>query len=169
MGMNLGEWIALVFALLVAGGSVYGLAMFVRWFQRVSKLPLGIRPPHHTAPTPPRPVDDLDREVFARVRAQQASSPRPTPAAVRQADTQGRGVSTWAKAQKQTATTRLHQPTPPVRSEIPDHLPIKVKGYFFSRSEQAFFRVLEEALPPGYRVFPNVRLNDLFLITAAPH
>ncbi|MDV6376269.1 DUF2726 domain-containing protein [Deinococcus arenicola] len=45
---------------------------------------------------------------------------------------------------------------------------MKVKGYFFSRSEQVFFEVLEAALPPGYRVFPNVRLNDLFLITAAP-
>ncbi|MFK7604457.1 DUF2726 domain-containing protein, partial [Deinococcus sp. SM5_A1] len=38
---------------------------------------------------------------------------------------------------------------------------------FFSLSESAFFRTLEQALPPGYRAFPNVRLYDLFLIVAA--
>lgn len=53
-------------------------------------------------------------------------------------------------------------------SAVPDHLDVVVKGFFFSRSEGHFFHMLEQALPPGYRVFPNVRLNDLFLITAPP-
>ncbi|WP_240740824.1 DUF2726 domain-containing protein [Deinococcus sp. Arct2-2] len=52
---------------------------------------------------------------------------------------------------------------------IPESLPIKLKGYFFSKSELAFFQTLESALPQGFRVFPNVRLNDLFLITAPQH
>ncbi|UQN06954.1 DUF2726 domain-containing protein [Deinococcus sp. QL22] len=52
---------------------------------------------------------------------------------------------------------------------IPESLPIKLKGYFFSKSELAFFQTLEGALPQGFRVFANVRLNDLFLITAPPH
>ncbi|MFB9993113.1 DUF2726 domain-containing protein [Deinococcus oregonensis] len=52
---------------------------------------------------------------------------------------------------------------------IPESLPIKLKGYFFSKSELAFFQTLEGALPQGFRVFPNVRLNDLFLITAPQH
>lgn len=133
--------IALLFVLLVLGGSVYGLAQFIRWFQHISKLPLEKRSHRPTASPSPRPVDELDREVFARVRT---------------------------TAQEQTAT-RLHLSSPITRTDVPDHLPVKVKSYFFSRSEQAFFQVLEEALPPGYRVFPNVRLNDLFLITAAPH
>ncbi|WP_369814966.1 DUF2726 domain-containing protein [Deinococcus sp. Leaf326] len=49
-------------------------------------------------------------------------------------------------------------------SDIPSVLPVKTKQWFFSRSESAFFQALEAALPPEYRVFPNVRLNDLFLI-----
>ncbi|OLV19624.1 hypothetical protein BOO71_0002245 [Deinococcus marmoris] len=39
-------WGDLMFALLIVGYSVYRLAMFVRWFQRVGKLPLGTRPSH---------------------------------------------------------------------------------------------------------------------------
>ncbi|MFC4426966.1 DUF2726 domain-containing protein [Deinococcus navajonensis] len=50
-------------------------------------------------------------------------------------------------------------------SRVPDSLPVRTKPYFFARSEAAFLASLEEALPAGYRVFPNVRLNDLFLIT----
>ncbi|GGR05356.1 DUF2726 domain-containing protein [Deinococcus ruber] len=49
---------------------------------------------------------------------------------------------------------------------LPDRLPVMVKRPFFSRSEQAFFAVLGEALQDTpYTVFPNVRLNDLFKIT----
>lgn len=53
---------------------------------------------------------------------------------------------------------------PADQAGVPDTLPVKTKQWFFSRSESAFFKELEAALPPGYRVFPNVRLNDLFLI-----
>lgn len=48
--------------------------------------------------------------------------------------------------------------------QVPTSLPVTAKQWFFSRSESAFFKALEAALPAGYRVFPNVRLNDLFLI-----
>ncbi|WP_081851615.1 DUF2726 domain-containing protein [Deinococcus sp. RL] len=49
---------------------------------------------------------------------------------------------------------------------VPGRLPVEVKRYFFSRDERAFFGALEEALAgTPYRVFPNVRLNDLFRIT----
>lgn len=64
------------------------------------------------------------------------------------------------------ATTPV-TPTPGAsidRGDIPTTLPVKTKQWFFSRSESAFFQALETALPSGYRVFPNVRLNDLFLI-----
>ncbi len=51
-------------------------------------------------------------------------------------------------------------------SPVPGRLPVEVKRYFFSRDERAFFGALEEALAgTPYRVFPNVRLNDLFRIT----
>ncbi len=165
--MNLGAWLALLLTLLVVCGSVSALALFVRWFQRVSRIPIGHHPPRSAAPGSPRPADELDREVFARVQAPQAAGPRPAVTPPRPAALQDRNRSSWTKGQEQT--NRLHQPVRALRTDVPDHLPVKVKGYFFSRSEQAFFQVLEEALPPGYRVFPNVRLNDLFLITAAPH
>ncbi|MBB5232746.1 DUF2726 domain-containing protein [Deinococcus budaensis] len=55
----------------------------------------------------------------------------------------------------------------PTNSTVPDALPVEVKRYFFSRDENAFFGVLEEVLAgTPYRVFPNVRLNDLFRIRA---
>lgn len=59
-------------------------------------------------------------------------------------------------------------PTPePQKNTVPDSLPLEVKRYFFSRDENALFRVLEDVLAQTpYRVFPNVRLNDLFRITA---
>ena len=51
-------------------------------------------------------------------------------------------------------------------NSLPDRLPLTVKRPFFSRSEQAFYIVLEGALHgTPYTVFPNVRLNDLFVIT----
>lgn len=56
-------------------------------------------------------------------------------------------------------------PAPPART-VPDALPVAVKRYFFSRDENAVFRALEQTLTDTpYRVFPNVRLSDLFLIT----
>ncbi|WP_027483477.1 DUF2726 domain-containing protein [Deinococcus pimensis] len=49
---------------------------------------------------------------------------------------------------------------------LPSVLPLKTKQYFFSRSENAFYRTLVTALDgQPYQVFPNVRLNDLFTIT----
>lgn len=54
----------------------------------------------------------------------------------------------------------------PATPTVPEHLDVAVKLCFFSRSEHHFFRALEQALPAGYRVFPNVRLNDVFVITA---
>lgn len=53
------------------------------------------------------------------------------------------------------------------KGTVPDALPLEVKRAFFSRDENAFFAALEESLTgTPYRVFPNVRLNDLFTITA---
>ncbi|GHF57215.1 very-short-patch-repair endonuclease [Deinococcus metalli] len=50
---------------------------------------------------------------------------------------------------------------------VPDSLPVEVKRFFFSRDENAFYSALTEATQgTTYRVFPNVRLNDLFKITA---
>ncbi|WP_029484332.1 DUF2726 domain-containing protein [Deinococcus marmoris] len=57
-------------------------------------------------------------------------------------------------------------PDPPVDA-LPPHLAVETRSPFFSLSEGAFFRTLEQALPPGYRAFPNVRLYDLFVIVAA--
>ncbi|AFZ67049.1 DUF2726 domain-containing protein [Deinococcus peraridilitoris] len=55
----------------------------------------------------------------------------------------------------------------PSSKTLPDHLPVKAKTYFFSRSENAFYTSLTAMLEgTPYRVFPNVRLNDLFQITA---
>lgn len=53
----------------------------------------------------------------------------------------------------------------PKSASMPENLPLRTKQYFFARSEAAFLATLEQTLPAGYRVFPNVRLNDLFLIT----
>ncbi len=53
------------------------------------------------------------------------------------------------------------------RKDLPDSLPVQTKRYFFSRSENTFFGVLTKTLDGApYLVFPNVRLNDLFLIKA---
>ena len=50
---------------------------------------------------------------------------------------------------------------------LPERLPVQTKRYFFSRSENAFFGALTAALRgTHYVIFPNVRLNDIFQITA---
>ncbi|UFA51290.1 DUF2726 domain-containing protein [Deinococcus radiophilus] len=59
----------------------------------------------------------------------------------------------------------VHQPAGK-SSPVPDHLPVQAKRYFFARSERAFYERLLRVLPDGYVIFPNVRLNDLFLIKA---
>lgn len=51
-------------------------------------------------------------------------------------------------------------------NSVPDYIPVSTKRYFFSQDENTFFRSLEESLQgTSYRVFPNVRLEDLFIIT----
>lgn len=56
-------------------------------------------------------------------------------------------------------------PTPEASRSVPEHLPVSTKRYFFSPDENQFFRSLETALEgTTYRVFPNVRLSDLFKI-----
>ncbi|WP_288405496.1 DUF2726 domain-containing protein [uncultured Deinococcus sp.] len=55
---------------------------------------------------------------------------------------------------------------PGARPAPPESLPLKVRRYFFTRDEAAFFEALEAAtadLP--YRVLTKVRLGDLFDIT----
>lgn len=55
---------------------------------------------------------------------------------------------------------------PSARPAPPESLPLKVRRYFFTRDEAAFFEALEAAtadLP--YRVLTKVRLGDLFDIT----
>ncbi len=73
---------------------------------------------------------------------------------------------------RRTAPGRVVRPLPsdipdPPRADLPQHLAVETRSPFFSLSEGEFFRTLEQALPPGYRAFPNVRLYDLFLIVAA--
>ena len=75
------------------------------------------------------------------------------------------GVRETPRAQPQPRSQV--QPGTSPQGTVPDRLPVQVKRYFFSRDEHAFFGALEEALAgTSYRVFPNVRLNDLFKITA---
>lgn len=50
---------------------------------------------------------------------------------------------------------------------VPERLPVQAKRYFFARSERAFYEQLLRAVPDGYVIFPNVRLNDLFRIQAS--
>ena len=51
------------------------------------------------------------------------------------------------------------------RTALPESLPVTVKRSFFGRSELAFFGTLSTVLEhTPYTVFPNVRLNDIFVI-----
>ena len=52
------------------------------------------------------------------------------------------------------------------RGRVPKALPVAAKKYFFSRAEREFYQTLKQALPAGYVAFPNVRLQDVFYITA---
>lgn len=72
----------------------------------------------------------------------------------------GSAVPSPAPEQRETPST----PSP--AQGVPQHLPVQAKRYFFARSEQAFYGQLLRTLPQGYAIFPNVRLNDLFLIRA---
>lgn len=67
---------------------------------------------------------------------------------------------------KETAPNTAAPEDNRMANQVPDSVPVSTKRYFFSPDENAFFRVLEESLVgTPYRVFPNVRLNDLFIIT----
>lgn len=52
------------------------------------------------------------------------------------------------------------------RKGVPSSLPVKAKKYFFSQAERQFYETLKQALPPGLVAFPNVRLQDVFYISA---
>lgn len=52
------------------------------------------------------------------------------------------------------------------RKQVPSSLPVKAKKYFFSRAERQFYETLKQTLPPGLVAFPNVRLQDVFSISA---
>ena len=52
------------------------------------------------------------------------------------------------------------------RKTPPKSLPVAAKKYFFSRAEREFYETLKQALPASYIAFPNVRLQDIFYITA---
>lgn len=59
--------------------------------------------------------------------------------------------------------TRALKPAQRPRSDVPSSLPVKAKPFFFTRSERAFYEALLQALDgQPYRVFANVRLQDLF-------
>ncbi len=62
------------------------------------------------------------------------------------------------RTEKPDATPDPHQGG----QTLPDHPLIHVTPRFFTHSRGEFFRTLDQALPPGYRAFPNVRLGDVF-------
>jgi len=52
-----------------------------------------------------------------------------------------------------------------LQERVPDSLPVTSKRWFFSQSERALFLKLLEAIDgTRYSIFPNVRLNDIFMI-----
>lgn len=63
--------------------------------------------------------------------------------------------------------SRTAAPAPQPSSDLPEHLDVRVKAAFFSKSEQQVYLALQN-LTGGtpYAVFPNVRLNDIFEITS---
>ncbi len=105
-------------------------------------------------------------------------SPRPasrpaTPAGSRSPGGTGRhpdpnpfpGLDAEIRARVAAQTSTPPASSAPTPDGVPDQLPVRTKQYFLARSEVAFLAALEASLPGGYRVFPNVRLNDLFFIT----
>lgn len=69
-------------------------------------------------------------------------------------------------ASSQPSVAELHRRGATVSQgrPLPAHLPLKTREWFFTRSESEFLELLESVLPSGYRVFPNVRLSDLFYV-----
>lgn len=100
----------------------------------------------------------------SRPSAAPTSVTRPSPSRADSERFPGLDAEIRGRVAAQEAQAKLTSPTTFTEGEVPTSLPLKTKQWFFSRSECAFFKELEAALPAGYRVFPNVRLNDLFLI-----
>lgn len=70
-------------------------------------------------------------------------------------------VSTQLPATTPSTTERPAQGKP----DLPDSLPVSAKRWFFSQSERTLFlSLLKTVEGTPYSVFPNVRLNDIFLI-----
>ncbi|GGL16976.1 hypothetical protein [Deinococcus radiotolerans] len=99
-------------------------------------------------------------------------SPRPSAAswsAPTGTATAGRHASPESNPGGDPFRGRVAPPSPvesrPTPEGVPETLPVTIKGYFLARSEASFMATLEASLPGSYRVFPNVRLNDLFFIT----
>ena len=73
-------------------------------------------------------------------------------------------VSTQSPATNATtpAPTELQAQGKP---NLPDSLPVSAKRWFFSQSERTLFlSLLKTVEGTPYSIFPNVRLNDIFLI-----
>lgn len=80
-----------------------------------------------------------------------------------------RQVQGRQKRQSQSAGPSSTTPRTTATAHAPrnERLPVRTKQYFFSRSENTFFKVLTQTLEgTPYRIFPNVRLNDVFTIEA---
>ena len=76
------------------------------------------------------------------------------------------GVAVIARSRGATGSASAQGPQGKASSAaLPESLPVTVKRSFFSRSELAFFGTLSTVLEhTPYTVFPNVRLNDIFVI-----
>lgn len=101
-------------------------------------------------------------------RALAGSTPPPGPAAPRTGSqpTPHTGPGRHPAPRDPYAEWETAPPPPTLPDGVPERLPVRIKQSFLARSESAFLSALEASLPSGYRVFPNVRLNDLFFITA---
>ncbi|MFK7603485.1 hypothetical protein ACI3L1_14870, partial [Deinococcus sp. SM5_A1] len=58
------------------------------------------------------------------------------------------------RASRVSSLPNVQTPAPGTDSPgpaLPQHLAVETRSPFFSLSESAFFRTLEQALPPGYR------------------
>lgn len=66
------------------------------------------------------------------------------------------------RAGQQKRFVHPNGPVPPSPSS--SCLPYVRKQYLLTRAERAFFDVLQTAVPPGWHVFPQVRLANLVLI-----
>ncbi|OWL95188.1 hypothetical protein CBQ26_13575 [Deinococcus indicus] len=139
--------IALVFTGLCIGAGIALAPRVVRLIGRALTTP-----PSSSGNTAPRPSSPTRSNFPAGTGRHVTPDPLP-----------GRDTEIRARVAAQSAPTPA-TPSPHLEG-VPDQLPVRIKQYFLARSESAFLAALEASLPSGYRVFPNVRLNDLFFIT----